>query len=140
MYITDLLDIKLKDDLLKFFDDYYESNNLKMNKLIYHKIINKKINFKTKEINFLNQENRQIKNNQNRCCARIWDNHYGSRCRYKVKNNHDYCKHHLNVIEKKGKLLFNRYDEPRPLFNDQNNPIPWEKNSKIDILNNVLQT
>lgn len=138
MHISDLLLIKLENDIEDYFNDYYKSNNLKINKTIYNKIIKKFINNKIKDINFLNSE-KKYKNTQNRCCARIWDNHYGTRCRYKVFKDNDYCKHHLNLIEKKGKLLFNRYDEPKPLFNDKNNPIPWEKFSKIDILDNILQ-
>lgn len=139
MHIRDLLLIKLKNDIENYFNDYYESNNLNINKIIYNKIIKKKIYIKIKDTNFLNSDKNIIKNDQNRCCARIWDNHYGTRCRYKVIKDNEYCKHHLNVIEKKGKLLFNRYDEPKPLFNDKNNPIPWENNSKIDILDNILQ-
>ena len=141
MHINDLLRLKIQKDIQDELLNFYKTNDIDINITIYKKIIKKKIKNKTENINFLNSiTNVKFKDYDNRCCARIWDNHYGTRCRYKQIKDFEYCKHHLNVLEKKGKLLFNRYDESRPLFNEKNNPIPWKNKSKIDILNNVLQT
>ena len=52
MYIKDLLLIKLENDIENYFNDYYESNNLKINKTIFNKVIKKKFNTKIKDINF----------------------------------------------------------------------------------------
>lgn len=140
MHISDLLIYKLEQDLLDDLSNYYKINNLNMNLKFYNKFIKKKIKIKIKNISFLNSRDNFVpKDSNNRCCARIWDNHYGTRCKYKKIKNKDYCKHHQNTIDKNGKLLFNRYDEERPLLNDKNNPIPWENDSKMEILNDILQ-
>ena len=140
MHIDELLKIKIQQDLLNDLSIYYKTNNLNMNYKIYTKIIQKKIKKKTENIHFLNIIQKiDLKNSNNRCCARIWDNHYGTRCKYKRFNDSEYCKHHLNTIKKNGKLIFNRYDEPKPLLNENNNLIPWKIESKIELLNNILQ-
>jgi len=140
MHISDLLKHKLQQDLLKHLENYYHENDIKMNSKIYNKIIAKKIKDKIKNITFLNSSNHiNEKKSDMRCCARIWDNHYGTRCKYKRVNNEEYCKHHMNVINKTGKLLFNRYDEDKPLFNKKHNPIPWHTKSKTELLDVILK-
>jgi hypothetical protein len=140
MHLSDLLKQKLQQDLLNDFKKYYHKNNIQMNYKIYNKIITKKINKKIKDITFLNPSNHiNEKESDTRCCARIWDNHYGTRCKYKRITNEEYCKHHMNMINKTGNLLFNRYDEDKPLFNNKHNPIPWLKKSKIELLDEILK-
>lgn len=138
MYINDLLKIKLKKDILSLLEKKYEDNNFKFNKRLYKKLCKKKIDNKLLSIKFLSSksDNCNIDDNK-RCCARIWDNHYGSRCKYK-KFEGDYCRHHLNMIKRNGKLLFNRYDEDKPLINDKNNRIPWISDPEIDVLNRLI--
>ena len=74
---------------------------------------------------------------EQRCCARIWDSHYGTRCRYK-RNKTDYCNHHNNMIKRTGKLYLNRYDEDKPIFDEKGNRFPWLVDSNIEILNNII--
>jgi hypothetical protein len=140
MHIETLLKMKLKQDSLNELLLMYDKNTIFMNKKLYHKLCLQKINSKIKSINFMNQKSKlcYVADN-NRCCARIWDDHYGTRCNYWRYKNEDYCKHHLNMIKKKGKLLFNRYDEERPIYNEKNNYIPWMTIPPIEVTNQVLQ-
>ena len=72
-----------------------------------------------------------------RCCARTWDNHRGSRCNHKIKEG-DYCGIHIREIKERGSLLFGRYDETRPTINEKKNVIPWYDGSPIQELNTIL--
>lgn len=60
-----------------------------------------------------------------RCCARIWNNHRGGRCASKKMTTKDYCQKHQNILERDGSLMFGRYDEPKPLYNEPGNRLPW---------------
>jgi len=135
MKIEDLLKIKLKNDLLFELEKQYENYDIK--KEIFFKVCSDKIDTKIKDIKFLHKEKKCKYSSEQRCCARIWDNHYGTRCRYK-RNKTDYCDHHNNMIKKTGKLYLNRYDEDKPIFNEKGNRFPWLIDSNIEILNNVL--
>ena len=42
------------------------------------------------------------------------------------------------MIKRNGKLLFNRYDEDKPLINDKNNRIPWISTPEIEIVNTII--
>lgn len=138
MHINDLLKLKLKEDLLKALTNKY-NDKLELSKDDYLKICDHKINSKIKNLSFLQQKLSELETSYqpNRCCARIWNNHYGTRCKYKIFKD-DYCKHHLNMIKKNGKLIFNRYDEERPIYNEKNNKIPWIDINEIDVINNIL--
>ena len=138
MHITDLLKHKLKTEILHQLSQKYDGNQITHTKKIYKKICNKKIESKIVNITFLSDKSKDCNLEDNkRCCARIWDNHYGSRCKYK-KYGDDYCKHHLNMIKRNGKLLFNRYDDDKPLINEKNNRIPWISVPEIEILNRII--
>ena len=138
MHINNLLQQKIKEDLIKALEDKY-NDKLKLSKDTYLAKCEQKINFKIINLSFLQQKTSEIETSHqpNRCCARIWDNHYGTRCKYKIFKD-DYCKHHLNMIKKNGKLIFNRYDEERPIYNEKNNKIPWIDINEIDVINNIL--
>ena len=43
------------------------------------------------------------------------------------------------MIKRSGKLLFNRYDEDKPIFNEKGNRIPWFINSNIEMLDDIVQ-
>ena len=139
MHIQKLLKIQLKDDLLRELLNLYNQKNIQMNLVIFRTICNKKIKKKIESIRFLKENQINTIDSNKRCCARIWDNHYGSRCKYHRKNNSDLCKHHLNMIKNNGKLIFNRYDEEKPIYNHKNNIIPWFEKPKIEILNDIIQ-
>ena len=138
MHINNLLKQKIKEDLLKALTDKY-NDKLNVSKDDYIKLCETKINSKIKNLSFLQQKTSELENTPepNRCCARIWNNHYGTRCKYKIFKD-DYCKHHLNMIKKNGKLIFNRYDEDRPIYNEKNNKIPWIDIHEIDLISNIL--
>jgi len=139
MHIHDLLKLKIKEDLIRDLLVVYRDQNLGFNKKLYTKICLKKINAKTLDISFLKCKQIKDIDSNKRCCSRIWDDHRGSRCKYKRQINEEYCRHHLNMINKNGKLLFNRYDEDKPLYNAKNNIIPWVTESKINILDTIIQ-
>ena len=142
MHIIQLLNIKFKKEVLYELIKLYDKNDkLKIiDKKTYIQICKIKIKNILKTINFLEQTEKICKYpSDKRCCARIWNKHYGSRCRYKRKNDKEYCQHHINVFKKNGSLRFNRYDETKPLINLNNNKIPWFSDSYIEILNNIIQ-
>ena len=43
------------------------------------------------------------------------------------------------MIERSGKLLFNRYDEDKPIINEKGNRIPWFTESNIEMLDGLVQ-
>jgi len=136
MKIEDLLKIKLEQDLLDELSDKFNYENITKDK--YLLLCKQKIKDKIVNIQFLEKRKDISEPSDNRCCARIWDSHYGTRCRYK-KNKTDYCKHHNNMIKRTGKLVNNRYDEDKPLFRGKGNRIPWFVNSNVEMLDNIIQ-
>ena len=137
MKLEDLLKIKLEQDLLSELSSKYNLETISKDK--YLSLCKKKINKKIKNIRFLETKNKCKYSSENRCCARIWDNHYGTRCKYKRFLNTEYCKHHDKMIKRSGKLLFNRYDGDRPIFNEKGNRIPWFNGTNMEILDAVIQ-
>jgi hypothetical protein len=72
-----------------------------------------------------------------RCEARTWANHTGTRC---TRRTHDqYCKIHQRMLEETDYLVFGRYDEDRPVFNESGNRIPWYDESPIASLDILLR-
>ena len=143
MHLIQLLQLKFKDEVLQELIRLYDKNTELRNsfkKEMYIQVCKIKIQNLLKSIHFLEQPEKICKYpSEKRCCARIWDQHYGSRCRYKRKENSDYCQHHINMIKKNGSLLFNRYDEDKPIANIKRNKIPWFSNSYIEILDSIIQ-
>ena len=138
MYIEDLLNYKLKLELFDEIIKLYDKNTLTYNKKIFKKIILKKIDSKLKNVHFLTPKNK-FEYKEYHCKARMWDNHFGSRCRYCSIPDNDYCKHHINMINKSGKLKFGRYDENKPITNEKGNLIPWFNKDKILIVDDIIQ-
>jgi len=137
MKLKDLLDIQLQIDIFKDLDQLYNSEL----GITYEE-------YRERYIQKYNQSNKDIKldkggycnyNSETRCCARIWDSHYGTRCRYKRFENTEYCKHHDKTIKRRGELLFNRYDEDRPIYNEKGNIIPWFEDTNMEMLDNIVQ-
>ena len=138
MKLEDLLKIQFEIDALKDLYELYDSS-LDISLEEYEKLCQSKIKNEIKDLKFLDKEKKCRYLSENRCCARIWDNHYGSRCRYKRFKNTEYCNHHNDMIKRSGKLLFNRYDEDKPIFNEKGNRIPWFKQSNMNILDDLVQ-
>ena len=138
MKLEDLLKIQFEIDALKDLYELYDSS-LDISLEEYEKLCQSKIKNEIKDLKFLDKEKKCRYSSENRCCSRIWDNHYGSRCRYKRLKNTEYCNHHNDMIKRSGKLLFNRYDEDKPIFNEKGNRIPWFKQSNMNILDDLVQ-
>ena len=138
MYIEELLKYKIKIEIFDEINNLYNKNYLKYNKTIFKKIILKKIDSKLKEIKFL-KSRAKFEYKDCHCKARIWDNHYGNRCRYLSITNEDYCKHHMNIIKKNHKLKFGIYTEEKPLINEKGNFIPWFTKDKIIMIDDFIQ-
>lgn len=138
MKLEDLLKIQLEIDVLKDLYELYDSN-LNISFEEYKKLCQSKIKTEIKDLKFLDKEKKCKYTSENRCCARIWDNHYGTRCRYKRIKDKEYCNHHNNMIERSGKLLFNRYDEDKPIINEKGNRIPWFTKSNMNMLDDLVQ-
>ena len=134
--LKDLLISDLYEDISKRYPEI-ESSTLK-NKINDKVIsINPQFAIETKH-----KKKKQVKiDDCDRCCARTWDNHRGSRCSHQIKSD-DYCGIHLREINERGSLLFGRYDEPKPTINDQGNIIPWYDGpplEELDAIVNYLQ-
>ena len=138
MKLEDLLTIQLELDALKELYELYDTSmNISFKE--YQIICQSKIKKETSNLVFLDKEKKCSATSENRCCARIWDNHYGTRCRYKRFEDTEYCNHHNKMLERTDKLLFNRYDEEKPIFNEKGNRIPWFRNSNMKILDDLVQ-
>ena len=135
MKLEELLKIQLKNELLKELDDKYDSVTISKDK--YLNLCETKIDLKIKDITFLKKEKKCKHPSETRCCARTWDNHYGTRCRYK-RNLTDYCNHHNNMIKRNGNLYLNRYDEDKPIFNEKGNRFPWFVDPNMTMLDNII--
>ena len=135
MKLEDLLKIKLKNDLLEELKNRYVSKDDSITE--YLTLCESKIDLKLKDLLFLNKEKKCNYSSEERCCARIWDNHYGTRCRYK-RNKTEFCNHHNNMIKRTGKLYLNRYDEDKPIFNEKGNRFPWFVEQNMKMLDNII--
>jgi hypothetical protein len=63
---------------------------------------------------------------EHRCCARVWGNKKGTRCKGNHLKDSEYCKtHHEQVL--KGTLRLGRYDEPKPTLNEKGGRIDWDE-------------
>lgn len=128
MDIIDLLKTKLKNDLLEELNEYDIED------------LESQIDDKITDDLFVNDVKEKINDipDENRCCARIMGERYSDeRCPYhKVKD--DYCKIHLKRLDKYGYLRFKRFDESRPIINENGNKIPWRDNSAIEDINTLI--
>lgn len=129
MDIIEILNLKLKNDLLNELKDYGIDN---LETQIDNKIKNDLFN-KTKT-----EKNIDILDND-RCCARVMGERYSDqRCPYhRVKD--DYCKIHLKRLDKYGYLAFKRFDESRPIINEKGNKIAWRDDTALQDINTVIQ-
>jgi hypothetical protein len=116
---------------------------------IIRKMVSDKI--KEKDISFeipVSDKRRCIVGDKDRCKARIWDHHRGTRCNSKIKgegycgegySGKGYCGKHHACLQDNGYLLFGDHDEPRPKINAKGNPIPWYDDSPLESLDILIQ-
>ena len=129
MDITDLLKLKLKNELLLELNEYdIEDLESQIDNKITDDLFNKEAMEKQNDIS-----------DKDRCCARSMGPRYlDVRCPYrKVKD--DYCKIHLKQLDKYGYLKWKRYDESRPIINEIGNKIPWRDDSPLEDINTVIR-
>lgn len=141
MTIQELLNIQLKQDCFKELLILYDKDpiNKRINKDKFSGLCEVKLDQKL-PIKFMKQKTNNCKlKSRERCCSRIWDGHYGTRCKYHRIKDSDYCKIHIKMIKKYKKLIFNRYDEEKPMINDKGNRIPWFTECHIQMLDNIIQ-
>ena len=129
MDITDLLKLKLKNELLLELNEYdIEDLESQIDNKITDDLFTKEVMEKKNDIS-----------DKDRCCARSMGPRYSDvRCPYrKVKG--DYCKIHLKQLDKYGYLKWKRYDESRPIINESGNKIPWRDSSSLKDINTVIR-
>ena len=132
MDLSQLLKIKLKEDLIKELSEFNFDLDL-LNELIHQKTSNVVITIDKEVIQEANNE-------ENRCGARIMGERYSDRrCPYHSQTNSDYCKNHDKRIEKYDYLAFGKYDKPRPVINEKGNKIPWRDMTAMEDINTVIQ-
>tara|TARA_Y100000389_G_C17338144_1_gene451790 strand:+ start:565 stop:993 length:429 start_codon:yes stop_codon:yes gene_type:complete len=130
MDIISLLNLKLEKEL---FDELKEETlDISDEELLY--IIREKID----KYPFFIVKNKDIKDIENQCCARCMGPRYSDvRCSNKSHEG-DYCKKHMKYILEKDYLKFGRYDEPRPIINENGNKIPWRDNTALEDINTII--
>ena len=144
MLLYELIRVKLRNDLQEALMKEYkntkelhsysaEEYKLKIKKMITDKTNSMKITIDTELENTLNK--------RHQCCARIYtkNRHMESRCSSRCFGNTEYCKTHLNRLNREGYLSFGRYDEKRPTINEKGNPIPWQDLTAMETIDLVVQ-
>ena len=146
MKLQELILIKLRHELQEELMKRYQSNSdLQSYSEEEFKILaTKMINDKTKDLKITIDaplDPKKIPPKINQCCARIYtkQRHTEERCSSKCSGNTDYCKTHLNRLEREGYLSFGRYDEKRPSINEKGNPIPWQDLTAMESIDLVVQ-
>ena len=149
MKLQELLLIKLRNDLHEdLMKRYHEDSELQSYSEAEFKILMKrKINEKTKNLEITidspsaPSDPEKIPPKRNQCCARIYtkDRHEEGRYSSNCFGNTEYCKTHLNRLQREGYLSFGRYDEKRPSINEKGNPIPWQDLSAMESIDLVIQ-
>ena len=135
MNLKELLKLKLKAELLKELNEYHFDPTL-LNALIDLKVNEVEITIDPKEPPTVPSDN----GGDNTCCARVMGPRYSDRkCPWNKQPSSEYCKNHINMIDKQDYLLFGRYDEERPVINEKGNKIPWRDYTAMDDINTVIQ-
>jgi hypothetical protein len=142
MLLITLLTKKLKNDLYdRLLTDLQELNKDISDEEL-HQLIDRKINTINLKEEFSSKLPKMIKevnNNNNVCCARVWSSHYGNQCSKCTLEGSDYCKQHQRMIDSYGYLSLGRYDEERPLLNEKGNVIPWYNYEILDMINILFE-
>lgn len=132
MDIISLLNIKLEKEL---FSELKEE----LGKFISDEELTSMIRDKIDKYPFFIEKNKDTKNIENQCCARCMGPRYSDiRCSNKAHEG-DYCKKHTKQIIENDYLKFGRYDEPRPIINENGNKIPWRDTSALEDINTIIQ-
>lgn len=131
MDIISLLNLKLERELLsELKNEIYDIPDEKLLSIIQEKI--------DKYPFFIQKKDEKI-NIENQCCARCMGPRYSDiRCSNKSQDG-DYCRKHMKQILENDYLKFGRYDEQRPIINENGNKIPWRDNTALEDINTIIQ-
>jgi hypothetical protein len=144
MKLHELLLLKLRQELQEDLMKRYKSNSdlQSYSEEEFKLSLIRMINDKTKDLKItIDDPPEKISNVRNRCCARIYTKHrhMEGRCSSRCFGNTEYCRTHLNRLEREGYLSFGRYDEKRPSINEKGNPIPWQDLTAMESIDLVVQ-
>ena len=121
-----LLKQKLKKDLLLHYGDKFTE---------YERIITGELSKVTFNMNMKNKNHYRNESNKlddnDRCCARLWNDHYGGRCTF-TKRDDMLCLLHRNILEEKGHLPFNTIYESPPERDKNGNILKWYNVNTIE--------
>jgi hypothetical protein len=137
-----LVRIKLQRDLLCRLKSHYSKYETILSKKEYEDLIQPLLTKHCENftMTFYDEYKHNYKNTNVQCCAREWFHHLGRRCPHlRMNNTSDYCKKHQNIINQNERLNFGRYDEPRPIYNENGSKILWYKHTLEERLTILLQ-
>ena len=119
----ELIESKLIQDLHAHFKD----KNL--DALIKEKVHNNisKINTEITSKNHFRSNYRDIDEN-NRCEARVWNDHFGGRCKNSIKKD-KLCLRHYNLQDAEKTLEFGRICDRKPTHNRHGKKLTWYENT-----------
>ena len=116
----DLLLTKMERDLYKLSAEYCSKKGYSIDDKTIHRIVEDEMD----EVDFdFTKKNKCIEridkmDEDECCCARIWNDKYARRCSHK-RTEGRYCGKH------QGKLRFGDIDEPKPEYNEKGEKLFW---------------
>jgi|TARA_Y100000389_G_scaffold200897_1_gene242357 hypothetical protein len=132
MDIISLLNLKLEKEL-------FNELKVELGDTIKDEDLTSTIRDKIDKYPFFIGKKESIKIIENQCCARCMGPRYSDiRCSKKALDG-DYCKKHAGQIVENDYLKFGRYDEPRPIINENGNKIPWRDTTALEDINTLIQ-
>lgn len=132
MDIISLLNLKLEKEL---FDELKRE----LGDDISEELLLQTIKGKIDKYPFFIEKEKKFKEIENQCCARCMGPRYTDiRC-YNKAHEGDYCKKHMKQIVENDYLKFGRYDEARPIINENGNKIPWRDTSALEDINTLIK-
>ena len=114
---------KLKSDIREHFSEKYDIYK----EFIDHLIDEVSIDYSMKNKNHYRKE---IVCHKERCSARLWNDHYGGRCSFQIKEN-GLCQLHSNIMKNKGSLPFGTVNDKLPIRDKNGNILKWYNVSDI---------
>jgi hypothetical protein len=119
MDLRDTLDRRLRHEIREELHDEYDKFQEQLDALI--------AKLEMPELTTLmDRQCEQADIQEHRCCARVWNNKRGTRCKGKHLEDSEYCKKHQEQFLK-GKLRLGRCDEPKPTLNEKGERFDWDE-------------
>ena len=137
-----LVKIKLQRDLYSELQDHYKSYEKDITEEEFNDLLLTIIQDKIEDVSmeFHDTITESWNDERSRCCARQWFHHLGKRCSHlRMNQTTEYCKIHHNMIMRNERLMFGRYDEPRPIVNEYGTKIIWHDHSFEEQINIIIK-